>query len=77
MDVTIPTCFEANLALGDGSAGASLSDVLQFTCNEVANLYSSSADRFTYCFQVWPWIVGSSVVEMAFSAPTGTWSGLR
>jgi len=55
MAVTIPTCFEANLALGDGSAGAPLSDVLQFTCSEVANLYSSSSDRFTYCFQVRPW----------------------
>ena len=50
--VTIPTCFEASLALGDGSAGASLSEVLQLASNQVPNLYSASPTQFSYCFQV-------------------------
>lgn len=50
--VTIPTCFEANLTLGDGSAGADVSEVLQLASNQVPNLYSSSSSQFSYCFQV-------------------------
>ena len=50
--VTIPTRFEANLALGDGSAGANLTEVLQLTSSEVPNLYSTSSSQFIYCFQV-------------------------
>ena len=50
--VTIPTSFEAHLALGDGSAGATLSEVLQLTSSQVPNLYSCSSSQFTYCFQV-------------------------
>ena len=52
--VTIPTCFEANLALGDGSTGADLGEVLKLTSDKVANLYWASSDQFTYCFQVAP-----------------------
>lgn len=50
--VTIPTRFEASLALGDGSAGANLTEVLQLTSSEVPNLYSASSNQFVYCFQV-------------------------
>lgn len=51
-EVTIPARFEANLALGDGSVGANLSEVLQLASNEVPNLYSASSGQFIYGFQV-------------------------
>lgn len=50
--VTVPTCFESNLALGDGSTGADLAEVLKLTSNKVPNLYWSADDQFTYSFQV-------------------------
>ena len=50
--VTIPANFEAHLALGDGSAGADVSEVLGLSSSQVVNLYSCGPDQFTYSFQV-------------------------
>ena len=50
--VTIPTRFEANLALGDGSAGAATSELLELTCSQVDNLYTFSPPQFIFSFQV-------------------------
>jgi hypothetical protein len=49
--VTIPARIEASLAREDGSAGASLSDVLELGSSQVPNLYSCSPSLFTFSFQ--------------------------
>lgn len=52
VQVTIPASFEVHLALGDGSVGADVGEVLGLTSSQVANLYSCSPGQFNYCFQV-------------------------
>ena len=46
--LTVPTRMEPNLVLGDGSAGPSLSTALEFSQDEVANLYSTRGDEFSF-----------------------------
>ena len=71
--VTIPTCLGA---LGDGSSGVNLSDVLQLTSNEVPNLYSSSPSQFSYDFQVALCSSSCGLFSFNMSRITGAWCSL-
>jgi hypothetical protein len=75
--VTIPANFEAHLALGDGSAGADVSEVLGLSSSQVANLYSCGTDQFTYSFQEHGVAYGEAEAtgrkaEVTFSLPPGS-----
>lgn len=49
--VTVPSCFEANFTLGDGSTGFSLSQALSLKEKVVPNLYSVGVNKFEFDFQ--------------------------
>lgn len=49
--LTVSTRLEPNLALGDGSAGLSLSSLLDFSQDRVPNLYSASEGEFCFSFE--------------------------
>lgn len=49
--LTVPTAFEQNLTLGDGSPGQPLQSALGFDLAEVPNLYSIYGDEFRFKFQ--------------------------
>ncbi len=49
--VTVPTRFEANLTLGDGSTGLSLPQALNLKEKVVPNLYSVGVNKFEFDFQ--------------------------
>jgi hypothetical protein len=77
MSATIPANFEAHLALGDGSAGADVSEVLGLSSSQVVNLYSCGPDQFTYSFQEHGVAYGETAAtdrkaEVTFSLPPGS-----
>lgn len=51
--VVVPVLLEQNFALGDGSTGGGcpVSQALQFSLEEVANLYCIRPGEFKLCFQ--------------------------
>ncbi len=49
--VTVPTSFEANFVLGDGSTGFPLSQALSLKEKVIPNLYSVGVNKFEFDFQ--------------------------